>query len=317
MTIGNEIAAQQHQPEGEVLAEVLPSRRPRQEIALGQLREQVQALEDAKTWAEILCAPDNELCPAQYRGKVGSGIAAILYGAELGLNPTQSLQQVFVVHGMPAIYARTAVALCKTAGLMIETVSSADDSVTVKATDRTTGQIEQSTWNIDRAQRAGYTSNKKYTTDPQAMLYAKAAMEVCRKIAPDVLLGIPMSREELDLESQPVKVASDRGKGVSGLRSMIGAPPAPEQQPVEQPERETEAEPVKHQPDVRMASAKQLQKLSILRKEEKYDDTEEGRTGWFAWVEAALHGVKVDTNKDLTEDQAGELISILDTPKGQ
>ena len=61
----------------EIVAEVLPDRRPRQQVALGQLHEQVQALQDARTWAEILCAPDNDLYPAQYRGKVGSGIAAI------------------------------------------------------------------------------------------------------------------------------------------------------------------------------------------------------------------------------------------------
>ncbi|MEV5394508.1 hypothetical protein AB0K56_29695, partial [Nocardia farcinica] len=60
--------------------------------------------------------------------------------------------------------------------------------------------------------RAGYTTNKKYETDPQAMLYAKACAEVCRKLAPDVLLGISHTREDLELEPapEPVRATSER-----------------------------------------------------------------------------------------------------------
>lgn len=212
--------------------EVLPAARPVQSDAIGQLMAHAQAMQAAKQLADALCETD--LVPAIYRGKAGNGAAAILYGAELGLNPIQSMQQIFVVHGSPAIYARTAVALLKSrAGIIVQTVSSSDESVTVSATDPATGQVETSTWDLKRAERAGYTSNKKYSTDPQAMLYAKAAMEVSRKIAPDVLLGIPYSREELELEqpgSAPRKVESSR-RGVAGLRAAIA--PAPAAQVVE------------------------------------------------------------------------------------
>ena len=202
--------------------EVLPAARPASADAIGQLMAHAEAMTAAKQLADALCA--SELVPATYRGKPGNGAAAILYGAELGLNPIQSLQQIFVVHGSPAIYARTAVALVMRAGIIVETIASSDDSVTVRATNSRTGQVEESTWDIARATKAGYTSNKKYDTDPQAMLYAKAAMECCRKIAPDVLLGIPYSREELDLETQPVRVRSERGgRGLAGLQQKAAA----------------------------------------------------------------------------------------------
>ncbi|MEH3142488.1 MAG: hypothetical protein PGN37_20415 [Mycobacterium kyogaense] len=213
--------------------EVLPPARPAASEAIGQLMAHAESMTAAKQLADALC--DSELVPATYRGKPGNGAAAILYGAELGLNPIQSLQQIFVVHGAPAIYARTAVALLKRHGIVIETVSSTNDAVTVRGSDPRTGQVEESTWDIARADLAGYTSNKKYKTDPQAMLYAKAAMEVCRKIAPDVLLGIPYAREELELEQQPTRVRSERGGvGVSSLRERaakqqakaVEAPPA-------------------------------------------------------------------------------------------
>lgn len=203
--------------------DVLPPARPMQSEAIGKLMEHAQAMAAAKQLGDALAATD--MVPAVYRAKPANAAAAILYGAELGLNPIQSLQQIFVVHGQPAIYARTAVALAKRHGVMVETVTSTDDQVTVRASDTRTGQVEESTWTPQRAEKAGFTSNKKYATEPQAMLWAKAAMEVCRRIAPDVLLGIPYSREELELEPRPARVRSERvGRGVDALRQLAGEP---------------------------------------------------------------------------------------------
>ena len=207
--------------------EILPAARPAQSDAIGQLMAHAQAMTTAKQLADALCETD--LVPAIYKGKPGNGAAAILYGAEIGLNPIQSLQQIFVVHGSPAIYARTAVALVKRHGIRVQTVSSSNESVTVSACNPETGETEVSTWDIERASMAGYTANKKYQTDPQAMLYAKAAMEVCRKIAPDVLLGIAYAREELELETKaaPRMIVSTR-RGVDGLRDAIAPAVEPE-----------------------------------------------------------------------------------------
>ncbi|NKS41716.1 hypothetical protein GS496_14260 [Rhodococcus hoagii] len=198
--------------------------------AIGQLMQHAQAMSAAYELASKLA--NTALVPAMYQKKPDDATAAILYGAELGLNPIQSLQQIFVVQGKPAIYARTMVALLKTRGYLIETIESTDTSVTVRGTDPQTGIVEESTWTIDRAKKAGYTSNKKYDTDPQAMLYAKAATEVARKIAPDVLLGIAHSREELELDA-PVLATSERVKpkarGIAALEAALT--PAAETEP--------------------------------------------------------------------------------------
>jgi len=213
--------------------DVLPAARPAQAEAVGQLMAHAQAMSAAKQLADAMC--DTDLVPAIYRGKPGNGAAAILYGAELGLTPIQSLQQIFVVHGTPAIYARTAVALVKRHGYIIQTVDESARSVTVSGSDPRTGQVEVSTWDIDRATTAGFTSNKKYQTEPQSMLWAKAAMEVCRRLAPDVLLGIAYASEELEMDaSPPRKVASTR-RGVDGLRAAIA--------PAQVVEADAEADP--------------------------------------------------------------------------
>lgn len=216
----------------EAAIDLLPAQRPIQTNAVEQLMLHAQAMATAKQLADALC--DTDLVPAIYRGKPGNGAAAILYGAELGLNPIQSLQQIFVVHGTPAIYAKTAVALVKAkAGIVIQTVEDTDERVTVSATDPTTGQVEVSTWDIARASKAEYTRNALYQKNPRSMLWAKAAMEVCRRIAPDVLLGISYAREELELEQQPtVRRAPTSNRGVDGLRRALAPATEPPSHPM-------------------------------------------------------------------------------------
>lgn len=295
--------------------EILPAARPAHNEAIGQLMAHAQAMTAAKQLGDALAGTD--MVPADYKGKPGNAAAAILYGAELGLNPIQSLQQIFVVQGKPAIYARTAVALVKRHGILVETLSSTNDSVTVRATDARTRQVEESTWDIARAEQAKYTGNAKYKTDPQAMLYAKAAMEVCRKIAPDVLLGIPYAREELDLEAPPQRVRSERvARGVEGLRGALAATaeskavdPGEAQEPADDSDIVVPADEV-------LATSAQLRKLSILRQNEGYADTDEGRTDWFQWVETNI-ARRVATNKDLTKAEASVLIDVLETAQAQ
>ncbi|MGC0364782.1 hypothetical protein ABH922_002766 [Rhodococcus sp. 27YEA15] len=216
-----------------------------QNPAVSQLMQHAEAMSAAFDLAEKLC--NTQLVPTLYRGKANDATAAILYGAELGLNPIQSLQQIFVVHGMPSIYARTMVGLMKSKGHKVWTEESTDESVTVSAQRHNESHIETSTWTMERAERAGYVptidektgkhatnangrliGNEKYLKDPQAMLYAKAASEVCRKIAPDILLGIAYTREELELEeaANPTRVKSERVPapkgGTAGLAAKLG-----------------------------------------------------------------------------------------------
>ena len=70
-------------------------------------------------WADGLAAAHrigSALCstsfvPAAFRGKPEEAAAAILYGDEIGLTPTQALQSVHVISGRPGLYARAMVAL--------------------------------------------------------------------------------------------------------------------------------------------------------------------------------------------------------------
>lgn len=195
--------------------------------AFQDLMRQAEAMSAAHKLSSVLC--NTAMVPKAFRGKPDDGAAAILYGAEIGLQAQQALQQVFVIHGQPAIYARTMVALLKAKGFRFETTDASDQAVTVTGTSPR-GETETSTWTIERAKKAGYTSNPKYQSDPQAMLYAKAASEVSRRLAPDVLLGIRYTAEDLELE--PVKMQATR----KDVRSQAESAPVPQLTPRKAPQ---------------------------------------------------------------------------------
>lgn len=270
--------------------------------AVGQLMQHAQAMGAAYELASKLS--NTTLVPQMYQKKPDEATAAILYGAELGLNPIQSLQQIFVVQGKPAIYARTMVALVKTKGYLIETVESTDESVTVRGTDPRTGVVETSTWTIERAKKAGYTSNKKYDTDPQGMLYAKSATEVCRKLAPEVLLGIAYSREELELE-RPIQAVAERvqagpKRGTAGLAERLGVSTGSGQVLT----AEKAAEPADEDPT--KPTTEQLQHLNALLEVEKLS-TKQAKLDWLE----GQFGRKFTSAADLKFDEAQELINFL------
>ncbi len=283
----NEIAVQQHS----VPAEIVDSN-----PAVAQLRQHAEMMATAHHLAKSLCASD--IVPAIYKGKPDNGAAAILYGAELGLNPIQSLQQIFIVHGTPAIYARTMVALVKKHGYKLRTESSTDEAVTVVGT-APDGSTEMSTWTYDRAKKAGYTTNKKYDTDPQAMLYAKAATEVCRKLAPDVLLGIAYSREELEMDPTPVRVESQRVTAAD----LIGEPAAPT--PAESASKVgDDSAPAPE----RKATGPQLKRLHTLLTKLQMTDRDSA-LAWISDIVGRPEGAEMASSKDLT---ASEIQLVFD-----
>lgn len=169
-------------------------------------------------WAEGLTAAHRigtALCstafvPAHFKNKPEEAAAAILYGDEIGLTPTQSLQNLYVISGKPALYARAMVALVLAAGHEVWTVSKSDAQVTVAGRRRGSSHVIEETWSTARAAKAGYTNNKKYASDPQAMLYARAASDVCRQIAPDALAGLSYSVEEIETDEPEAAVTVTR-----------------------------------------------------------------------------------------------------------
>lgn len=177
-----------------------------------QLQEWAAELSAAHALGTALCK--TAFVPKDFQGNPEAAAAAILAGKSLGLDPMNALSNIFVVHGRPALYARTMVALVMAQGHEVIRTEASDTAVTVKARRKGQKEWQEFTWTIKRAQTAGYLTNAKYKTNPVEMLYAKAAAEACRVIAPDVLTGVAAySVEEVELDDmgeRPTITASSR-----------------------------------------------------------------------------------------------------------
>lgn len=232
--------------------------------------------------------------PAAFRGKPDDAAAAIMYGAALGLDPMTSLRAVYVVSGTPGLYARQMVAVVISRGHKVWTVESTDQSVTVSGQRRGSDVVETVTWTYERARKAGYTSNKKYDTDPQAMLWARAAGEVARRIAPDALAGLDYSVEELQVIDHVEDVPRPRRESAAALLGSPKVEDAPE----------VTAEPVAV--EVPMVTQQQLKKIGAAMRDLGITE----RVHALAYIQQAID-VEVASRSDLTREQAGRLIDAL------
>lgn len=265
---------------------LLPPKQRASSTAIAMLQEHHDLMAMAFDLAEKMCA--TKFVPTRFFRKPEEATAAMLYGMELGLNPIQSLQRVIPIHGMPSLEARTMVALVQAKGYKVKTRAQSDDAVTVWGRDLD-GEEYETTWTMQRAKNAGYVprpvspdsecrpdvdedwvtvtkvwdgksktsvvGNMKYITDPQAMLKAKAQAEVCREIAPEVLLGIGYSREDLESENwgedtAPRTVQSTRGEPLT-VDEVIGddAAAAPSSGLVSKIQPTTEPQRAEPEPD--------------------------------------------------------------------
>lgn len=259
-------------------------------------------------WQIAEAIADTDFIPRHFKGKPGDIMAALMLSDELGLPPVSGLRSIYVISGTPALYARTMVALAMQHGHEVWTEVSTDAAVTVCGQRRGSKHVERATWDTARARKAGYTSNKKYESDPQAMLYAKAAAEVARKVAPDVLNGVPYSVEDLELEQPEATATVTRAPvartGPRTVQRQQAKPVAPE------PEfDEPTPEPVKATAE-RAPAAITPKQLTALNAALSTDLGLTDREDKLAYLSGEL-GREIGSSKEVTKDEATRLIDKL------
>lgn len=259
--------------------------------------------------------------PTHFRGKPDECAVAILYGATVGFDPVTAIQQIFVIGGKPALYARAMVAIVLSQGHEIWVEDESEGRVVVAGRRKGSDRVAKVEWTTALAQQAGYTSNAKYRTDPRSMLYARASGDVARRIAPDALMGMSYNVEELELgevTATPVPQPSERS-GTGRLRAAIAPAPtvAPEPEPTApEPPAPAPAEDI-HDAETIDApegmTTAQNRKIHALFRDLGMDgDDDRQRQG----MSRAL-GREVVSRKDLTKTEAAFIIESLEIRLGQ
>jgi len=160
----------------------------------------------------------SSLLPEHFKGNVANVFWAIAKGLELGLPPIAALSGVYVVHGKPALYANTMVAVVLASGKahFFTRVSSNDTEATYETHRIGAPAPVRRTVTLEYAKRAGWTKqNPKYDQEPQRMLEHRCKSWLAQDIYQDVLHGIS-SVEELRDEAH---AAGESFSAASGFRA--------------------------------------------------------------------------------------------------
>lgn len=255
-----------------------------------------QDLSDAHKIGTALAS--TSFVPAHFKGKPDEAAAAILYGSTIDMDPLTALQNIFVIGGKPALYARSMVAVVLSKGHRIWTEDESDGTVTVAGQRKGSETVERVTWTTDMAKKAGYTKNANYGTNSRAMLYARASGDVARRVAPDALLGMAYTKEELEMEAAPT-TAAPQAKPGDRLRAAVNLPPAPV-------EDIADAEVVDVSESVEMISDAQMKALHASFNDAEITDRAERLD-----VCMGVIGRDIDSSKDLTRSEASAVLDRI------
>lgn len=284
---------------------------------------------EAARHAHQLVAPliDTAFVPDTYRPKVdpratpeqkaeartvavANATAAVLQGVSLGIDPLTALNNIYLVHNRPGLYAKLMVALVQSHGHEVWTEDESDTRVVVAGRRKGSQQIERVTVTMDQARKAGWTTNQAYTKTPRDMLWARAAARVCDRIASDVLKGIASVEEIQDT----IHTTAEAGNGTRVVRpparKAVAAAPAVDATVEEDPpldEPETPAQPAEPAEETRPITGPQSRKLHTLLGKTDRGDRDVG----LVYI-AGVIGREITTTKDLTFDEARTIIDDLE-----
>jgi len=175
--------------------------------------------------------------PDSMRNKPEEATGCILTGQEIGLQPMASLRSIDIIAGTPAMRANAMRGLVQSQGHRVTLIEATETRAVVEGQRRGESVPQRSVWTIERAKKLGLTGKPNWTTQPTAMLIARATAECCRLIASDVLMGVPYAVEELQDDAEPSVEAPIRKRTARRAQRAVDAPepsfpdPEPEEAP--------------------------------------------------------------------------------------
>ncbi len=166
-----------------------------------------ESLGDAMEMGKMIAASD--FAPKDYKNKPGNVVIAIQMGADLGLKPMQSLQNIAVINGRPSIYGDAALALVLGADILedfSETYEGTEgtDQFTAVCVAKRKGMATavRRTFSIADAKAANLWGKQgPWTQYWKRMLLFRARGFTLRDVGSDVLMGLILAEEAMDYPS--------------------------------------------------------------------------------------------------------------------
>ena len=158
-------------------------------------------LQEAMEFAGHLA--DSSIVPKDFQGKPGNVLVAIQWGMELGLKPMQAMQNIAVINGRPSLWGDAVLALVL-ASPACEYVNEYDENGTAVCVVKRRGHDEHVERFGDAEAKTAGLLNKSgpWTQYPKRMKKMRARAFALRDKFSDVLKGIPIAEEVMDIPTE-------------------------------------------------------------------------------------------------------------------
>lgn len=174
--------------------------------------------EQALTFAGYLA--DSDMVPKDFKGKPGNCLIAMQWGMEVGLKPLQAMQNIAVINGRPSLWGDALIALVRASPLCEYVLEEMDSNGVAICKVKRRGEQEQiRTFSDQDAKVAGLTGKQgPWTTGPKRMKQMRARAFALRDVFPDVLKGMPMAEEVMDIprDMGPAEMVQNYVDGSAG-----------------------------------------------------------------------------------------------------
>lgn len=159
-------------------------------------------LQEAIKFAEIMAK--STIVPKDYQNKSGNILVAIQMGAELGLKPIQSLQNIAVINGRPSVFGDSLLALVQTSSVFEDIEETFDEKTyTAYCCVKRKGHSKYTmSFSKEDAEKASlWGKSGPWTAYPKRMLQMRARGFALRDKFADVLGGLITAEEARDIPS--------------------------------------------------------------------------------------------------------------------
>lgn len=237
------MSSQEIQTTENAAGDLSPAMTPVNQSVIDQMKSYAEAWVHAANIGEQVARTD---FAGPFKGKPQDMAVAILKGANLGIPPENIGKAIYVVHGTPSLYGKTALAIALQHGYVAETIEDTPEAVTVRMTSPK-GQEMEVRYTIERATKEGLVKGNKvqYDTRPSKMLYWKCVGELTDRMIPHLTGGMPV-KEDIEQSEPAMKATATRmdrpaDRGVDVVRQALAA--KQQLQPDEDAKRVEQAKP--------------------------------------------------------------------------
>lgn len=193
-------------------SQVPAQKQPKPHMAVGHRGIEIRSWDDLWRFANALATSD--LAPKDYKGKAGNVVIAVQLGMELGISPMQAVQNIAPINGRPSVWGDLALALCEASGLLetkkewFEGKFGENDFKAIIETKRRGREPHRTEFSIEDAKIAKLWGKAgPWETNPKRMLQMRARGFNLRDQFPDVLKGMILAEEAIDITpDEPVAI---------------------------------------------------------------------------------------------------------------